>query len=211
MPRRFELRFALAYFSFAVVLGAFGARAFAVATPEAHMLIVGLLFGYGAGVAMGLSLRPWISVPSILAVIMPTIIVALSYPDIVNRAVGILLALFLAGGVESMIARYRSIVRRSTMRRLFATLARSDHLTSLPNRLSLRERFDEYVASGGGNRIAVHCLDLDRFKPVNDCYGRPVRGTRFSRRYRTGSRDCCGVTISRRGSGATNSSSSRPT
>lgn len=172
--RQFERRFALAYFSFALVLGAFGARAFAVATPDAHMLVVGLLFGYGAGVAAGLSLRPWISVPSIVTAILPTIIVAISYSDIVYRAAGILLALFLAGGVESMIARYRSTARRVTMSQLFATLARSDHLTSLPNRLSLREHFDECVASGGGNRIAVHCLDLDRFKPVNDRYGHPA-------------------------------------
>jgi diguanylate cyclase (GGDEF)-like protein len=172
--QRFERRFALAYFSFAFVLGAFGARAFAVATPEAHMLIVGLLFGYGAGVAAGLSLRPWISVPSILAAILPTVIVAISYSDIVYRATGLLLALFLAGGVQSMIARYRSTARQVTMRRLFAMLARSDPLTSLPNRLSLRERFDECVARGGVNLIAVHCLDLDRFKPVNDRYGHPA-------------------------------------
>ena len=172
--RRFERRFSVAYFSFALILGAFGARAFVVATPAAHMLVVGLLFGYGAGVAAGLSLRPWISVPSILAAILPTIIVAISHSDIVYRTVGILLALFLAGGVESMITRYRSTARQVTMRRLFATLARSDHLTSLPNRLSLRESFDECVASGGLNTIAVHCLDLDRFKPVNDRYGHPA-------------------------------------
>lgn len=173
--RRFERRYAVAYIAFALVLGSFGARGFLVAGPSAHMLIVGLLFGYGAGVAAGLSLRPWISVPSVLLAIVPTAIVALCHADPIYRAAGILLALFLGGGVQSMIARYRSTARQVTMRRLFGTLARSDHLTSLPNRLSLRERFDEVARPGTApGMIAVHCLDLDRFKPVNDRYGHPT-------------------------------------
>jgi diguanylate cyclase (GGDEF)-like protein len=172
--RIFERRYALAYFSFACVLGAFGARAFLVATPEAHMLIVGLLFGYGAGVAAGLSLRPWISVPSILIAIIPTILAAWSTANITYWAAGMLLAVFLGGGVESMLSRYRSETRKITMRRLFSTLARRDDLTGLPNRLSLRERFEEFAAEAGSGGIAVHCLDLDRFKPVNDRFGHPV-------------------------------------
>jgi diguanylate cyclase (GGDEF)-like protein len=170
--RRFERRYAVAYIGFALLLGLFGARGFLVAGPAAHMLIVGLLFGYGAGVAAGLSLRPWISVPSVLLTIMPTLVVALCYADPIYRAAGVLLALFLGGGVQSMVSRYRSAARQVTMRRLFATLARSDHLTSLPNRLSLRERFEEVVQTdGGANLIAVHCLDLE---PVNDLYGHPT-------------------------------------
>lgn len=169
-----ERRFALPYFSFALVLGAFGARAFMVATAESHMLVIGLLFGYGAGVAAGLSLRPWISVPSILIAIVPTIIIALSTPDLTYRGAGLLLAVFLAGGIESMLSRYQSETRKITMRRLFSTLAKRDDLTGLPNRLSLRERFEELAGIGSDGLIAVHCLDLDRFKPVNDRFGHPV-------------------------------------
>jgi diguanylate cyclase (GGDEF)-like protein len=173
--QRFERRYAVAYIGFALALGAFGARGFLVASPAAHMLIVGLLFGYGAGVAAGLSLRPWISVPSILLAIVPTVVIALCYADPIYRAAGLLLALFLAGGVQSMLSRYRLTARQVTMRRLFATLARSDHLTNLPNRLSLRERFEEVARPGTvPGMIAVHCLDLDRFKPVNDRYGHPT-------------------------------------
>lgn len=173
--RYFERHFATAYLAFALVFGLFEARAFMIAAPATRMAIVGLLFGYGAGVAAGLSMRPWISVPSMLIAIVPTIIVAWSFPDITFWATGALLAVFLAGGIQSVFARYRQAAADITRRQLFATLARSDHLTNLPNRLSLRERFDICVAkSGPRDTIAVHCLDLDRFKPVNDRYGHPT-------------------------------------
>ena len=170
-----ERRFAIAYLSFAVVLGAFGARAFLIVTAETHALIVGLLFGYGAGVAAGLSLRPWISVTSIIIAIVPTIITAWTTDESAYWGTGILLAVFLGGGVESMLSRYRLETKKITMRRLFSTLARRDELTGLANRLALRERFEESAANAaGGEIIAMHCLDLDRFKPVNDRYGHPV-------------------------------------
>lgn len=170
----FERRFAVVYFSFAILLGLFGARAFLVTRPETLMLVVGLLFGYGAGVAAGLSLRPWISVPSILIAIVPTIVVAWLSSDAIYRATGALFAVFLGGGVESMLRRFRSETKKITMRRQFSALARRDHLTGLLNRLSLREEFEAFGSDGDQGSLAVHCLDLDRFKPVNDRYGHPV-------------------------------------
>ena len=170
-----ERQFAVTYVFFAVILGAFGARAFAIATPEGHALVVGLLSGYGAGVAAGLSLRPWISVPSILIAIVPTSVSTRFMANPTVWMVGALLAAFLAGGVESMLRRYRSETRKITMRRLFASLARHDHLTGLSNRLALRERFEGFAERiDGSEMIAVHCLDLDRFKPVNDQLGHPM-------------------------------------
>ena len=53
-----------------------------------------------------------------------------------------------------------------------AYLARHDVLTDLPNRLQLRERLEEAVASTRkGENVAVLCLDLDRFKEINDTLG----------------------------------------
>lgn len=173
-----ERRFALAYFSFAFILGVFGARAFFVTPPEALMLVVGLLFGYGAGCAAGLSLRPWISVPCMLMAIAPAIVSAWLASDLIYRATGTLFAVFLGGGIESMLSRYRAEAQKITMRRQFSALARRDHLTGLLNRLSLPEQFEALAASVGDRRaLAVHCLDLDQFKPVNDCYGHTAGDT----------------------------------
>ena len=53
-----------------------------------------------------------------------------------------------------------------------AHLARHDVLTDLPNRLHLRERLDEAAATTRkGENVAVLCLDLDRFKEINDTLG----------------------------------------
>ncbi len=52
-------------------------------------------------------------------------------------------------------------------------LANHDPLTELPNRLLLNDRMRSAVATAlrRGTKTAIICLDLDRFKHVNDTYG----------------------------------------
>jgi PAS domain S-box-containing protein len=51
-------------------------------------------------------------------------------------------------------------------------LAHHDALTSLPNRSHFNARVDqEIAASTPGKRLAVLCLDLDKFKEINDLFG----------------------------------------
>jgi len=54
-------------------------------------------------------------------------------------------------------------------------MARHDALTGLPNRVLFQERLVEAVAATrDGGHCALLCLDLDRFKVVNDTLGHPV-------------------------------------
>ena len=56
-----------------------------------------------------------------------------------------------------------------------AHMARHDALTDLPNRGMLREVLIETIANVASNKTAaLLCLDLDRFKLVNDTLGHPV-------------------------------------
>ncbi|TNC12830.1 EAL domain-containing protein [Methylobacterium terricola] len=67
----------------------------------------------------------------------------------------------------------RDLRARRQAERDIRFLAHHDTLTGLPNRASFRARLDEEIvlARAGGHLVAVLCLDLDRFKDVNDLYG----------------------------------------
>lgn len=172
VARSIERRFGYGYIVFAAALGAFCAWAYATVSIEQHLLIVALIFGYGAGVSATVSLRLWISVTSSLLAVVPTVLVALLTPGAAHWGTGLLTALFLAGGILSMIKRYRMAAAQISMRHLMETLARQDDLTGLPNRLVLRERFDQIVGrSDGRDLIALHCIDINQLEPVNETYG----------------------------------------
>jgi diguanylate cyclase (GGDEF)-like protein/PAS domain S-box-containing protein len=52
-------------------------------------------------------------------------------------------------------------------------LAHHDSLTGLPNRVTFNAKLDREIklASESGRRLAILCIDLDRFKEVNDLFG----------------------------------------
>jgi diguanylate cyclase (GGDEF)-like protein len=173
-----QSRFAAVYIGFAVVLGAFGHQAFRLPNPEVHMVMICLVMGYCAGVAASVGLRPRIAVPSMLVTSLPMVVSAMSRADPLYWAMSLMTVAFLVGGIKAVRMGHRRAVTSISRRLAFATLAREDPLTTLPNRLALREWFNERVTfAKHPGRIAVHYLDLNGFKPVNDTYGHPVGDT----------------------------------
>src|SRR3954453_10598128 len=73
------------------------------------------------------------------------------------------------------VATHEDVTLRQQAEASIAFMAHHDALTKLPNRVLFQDRMEQAIAlADRGIRFAVFCLDLDRFKQVNDAMGHPV-------------------------------------
>jgi len=77
----------------------------------------------------------------------------------------------MAGG--GWVATHEEVTERMRAEAKIAHLAHHDILTGLPNRAAFNQRFATALkqANESGQPFALMCLDLDRFKHVNDLFG----------------------------------------
>jgi diguanylate cyclase (GGDEF)-like protein/PAS domain S-box-containing protein len=82
------------------------------------------------------------------------------------------------GARQAVLVAVVDVTERKQAEARIAYMAHHDALTGLPNRVLFHERLADALAlvrrAGGGPGLAVHCLDLDHFKSVNDTLGHPV-------------------------------------
>jgi diguanylate cyclase (GGDEF)-like protein/PAS domain S-box-containing protein len=77
------------------------------------------------------------------------------------------------GGKPHHAVAVRDLRARKQAEQHIRFLAHHDSLTGIPNRSTFNKKLDQEIeqALGSGRRLAVLCLDLDRFKEVNDLFG----------------------------------------
>ena len=76
---------------------------------------------------------------------------------------------------EGWLTTYDDITERRAAEARITHLGHHDALTGLPNRVLFREMFEHALAfARRGHLLALHYLDLDQFKAVNDTLGHPI-------------------------------------
>ena len=76
---------------------------------------------------------------------------------------------------DGWLTTYEDTTERRLSEARIAHLAHYDALTDLPNRVLFRDALEHALAyARRGHLLALHCLDLDQFKAVNDTLGHPV-------------------------------------
>lgn len=182
--RKWERHYAAGSIVFASLLGALCIRFLLLNDPVVSMLTTCLVFGYAAGLVTRVAVRPVICLVSMVLVVVPIVTLfasdaarSHSLSDIeIYVTQTLLLAGFTLAGLETMVHGYKTTLQQLLTKKDLAALAGHDPLTHLPNRLMLRTRFEDALTaiSRSDRLFAVHCLDLNRFKAVNDNYGHPM-------------------------------------
>ena len=79
-------------------------------------------------------------------------------------------------GRQARFSLVQDVTERQQLHQQLLHQAHHDMLTGLPNRLLLLDRMEQALAAAARRhrKVAVICLDLDRFKQINDTYGHAV-------------------------------------
>ncbi|MEO5586883.1 MAG: GGDEF domain-containing protein [Novosphingobium sp.] len=180
-----ERRYAILTYGFAALLAALNIRVLTVHEPLLHTAAIALVFTFGAGVVSRTSYRPRLCIAGLLIAVVPTALAlfvhaASAHGEALHAGffvfLGVLMTAVLGMSLESVRHLYAAALEQLVTKHDLAQLARYDPLTELPNRLMLREAFSHRLetAQRTGAALALHYLDLDGFKAINDGYGHPV-------------------------------------
>lgn len=171
-----ERQFAIRSVATAVVVSATGVRCFMLPDPAVHMLIVGVISTYAAGTVTRVAYRPRLALINLSIVAIPPSIACMAHGGLIYVSLGLVTLIFLIGAFDIIQHAYDTAISQLSLKRRFAGLAQRDALTGLANRLGLSENLETVIAEAqrGGHGLAVHSLDLDRFKAANDLYGHPA-------------------------------------
>lgn len=78
------------------------------------------------------------------------------------------------GSVDGFVVVAQDITQHRQEKLQLLQLSRQDPLTGLLNRAGFEADLEARLSQGAGPSLALLCIDLDHFKPINDRHGHPV-------------------------------------
>jgi diguanylate cyclase len=143
-----------------------------VSVNKSFSLLTGLSTGYLAGKKLESCFPDQVARTELLTRPNEPVETELRHRDGSLTPVELILQPIVFSGRPHHVVAVRDLKARKDAEQHIYFLAHHDALTSLPNRSHFNTRVDQEVAAlTPGNRLAVLCLDLDRFKEVNDLFG----------------------------------------
>ncbi|HXH15602.1 MAG TPA: EAL domain-containing protein [Sphingomonas sp.] len=178
---RHEVFYRAGALSYSALLGAFGLLTL-VETSDGvlQLLSVTTAIGYAAGIAGRNAGRPWIALSQLCFASLPLAVGLIVSLEPLKIVLAVVIILFVVAMMDITLQTYGVILKATTVSREkvalaehHAAVARRDDLTGVANRTAFRERFEARLQAldGGAQWLAIHWIDLDRFKEINDSFG----------------------------------------
>ncbi|MBR0849238.1 GGDEF domain-containing protein [Bradyrhizobium diazoefficiens] len=158
----------------AFIFGAFAGRVLVLDDAVCSVMAIGVGFGFGAGTISRLSLRPVAASLHLVAIGVPAVVATLMQGDLNHVGVGLLIALYVLASFEMVRMSFNAAIGQIRLKQQFEQLARLDPMTGLFNRSVLAVDLPKMLSDCAAGTVAVHALDLDRFKEANDRFGHPA-------------------------------------
>lgn len=179
-----ERRYAVLTYACAALVAGLNLAVLSAHQPLVHLATVSLIFTFGAGIVSRNASRPRLCLIGQTLSVLPVSLALLAHavrdgPHTLHAQFFILQAVILlvvaVMSIQSVRHLYQSTVEHLTTKHDLGKLARYDPLTGLANRLLVHESFLTRAAAGRADQqIAIHYLDLDGFKAINDQFGHPI-------------------------------------
>jgi diguanylate cyclase (GGDEF)-like protein len=179
--RRWELLYEAGALSYAGLLGLLTGLILIISPDlKLHMMMGILATGYGAGAAGRNTGKPLIAIGQLMLCCLPLVIGLLVSPTVITLLVAVATILFMLVIVDVTLLTYQTVLKAFVERQeklalaeVFEKLSKTDQLTGIDNRRTLRDTLERVLASEAVT-IGILWLDLDRFKQINDTMGHVV-------------------------------------
>lgn len=179
--RRQEILYRTGAIGYSALLGAFGfLTLYHTDVGVLQLLAVTTSIGYAAGIAGRNAGRPWIALSQLSFASVPLSAGLILSLQPLKIALAVVILLFVVAMMDITLQTYGVILKatvasrdKAALAEHHAAIARRDDLTGVSNRTAFREQFEAalQLLRVKDHLLAIHWLDLDRFKEINDSFG----------------------------------------